>query len=152
MHSDTRLPRASGGRKGLDVHADPGPLADRLGPRAVAAGVDAFYDRVQRHPTLAGPFRIVGDWPTPKPGSPIPGVVLGGDPRRHEDDSTPLKHFQAGCSEALRADWLARFAEVQQELLPRDLAADWLRLATGMGTNLARMNAALTDRAGRIPG
>ncbi|HJU83140.1 MAG TPA: group III truncated hemoglobin [Holophagaceae bacterium] len=132
----------------MQPHADPGTLAHRFGHAAIAAVVDVFYTRIQTHETLAGPFSVVEDWPHHKAKiTHFWWVVLGGDPYRGEEYAVPFKHFRAGFTAALLVDWLALFAEAQREILPRDRADEWHRLATGMGANLARMNAALAAQA-----
>lgn len=128
--------------------ADPGSLADRIGHDGIAAVVDIFYTRIQTHPTLAAPFGIVDDWDHHKAKlTHFWWVLLGGDPYLEVDYQVPLKHFRAGFTVPLLADWLELFAEVQRALLPPAEADDWHHLSVGMGQNLARMNAAIAARA-----
>lgn len=135
----------------MEHRADPASLADRIGHGGVASVVDTFYTRIQHHPTLAAPFGIVEDWPHHKEKlTHFWWVVLGGDPYLEVDYSVPMKHFHAGFTEPLLVDWLELFGQVQEELLPADQAEDWHHLASGMGMNLARMNAGIAERmAGR---
>lgn len=129
--------------------AEPGTLAGQLGRPGIAAVVDAFYDRIQAHRTLAAPFGRVEHWPDHKARlTHFWWVMLGGEPYLSVDFNVPLKHFEAGFTEALLVDWLALFGDVQRDLLPPELAEAWFGLATGMGRNLARMNASLVARQG----
>lgn len=132
----------------MELRADPGSLAHRIGHDGIAEVVDVFYTRIQGHPTLAGPFGIVEDWPHHKAKlTHFWWVLLGGDPYLEVEYSVPMKHFLAGFTEALLVDWLELFSDVQREVLPADRAEDWHHLATGMGVNLARMNASIASRA-----
>lgn len=129
--------------------AEPGTLAEQLGKQGIADVVDTFYDRIQGHPTLAAPFGRVEHWPEHKARlTHFWWVMLGGDPYLNVGFNVPLKHLEAGFTEALLVDWLALFGQVQRDLLPPELAEAWLGLATGMGRNLARMNASLVARQG----
>ncbi len=134
----------------MERRADPGSLAHRIGHEGIAAVVDAFYTRIQHHPSLAAPFGIVEDWPHHKEKlTHFWWVLLGGDPYLEVDYSVPMKHFKAGFTDALLGDWLELFGETQRELLPPDQADDWLHITVGMGANLSRMNAAIGERAAR---
>ncbi len=134
----------------MERRADPGSLAHRIGHGGIAAVVDAFYTRIQHHPTLAAPFGIVEDWPQHKEKlTHFWWVLLGGDPYLDTEYSVPMKHFKAGFTDALLGDWLELFGETQRDLLPEDQADDWLHLTVGMGANLARMNTAIAERAAR---
>jgi len=80
----------------MELRADPGSLAHRIGRDGIAAVVDVFYTRIQGHPSLAGPFGIVEDWPHHKEKlTHFWWVLLGGDPYMEVDYSVPMKHFQA---------------------------------------------------------
>ncbi len=131
----------------MELRADPGSLAHRIGRDGIAIVVDAFYTRIQGHATLARPFGVVEDWSHHKEKlTHFWWVLLGGDPYLDVEYSVPMKHFQAGFTDALLVDWLELFGEVQREVLPADHAEDWHRLASGMGANLARMNASIAAR------
>lgn len=130
--------------------AEPGCLAQQLGFAHIARVVDVFYDRIQAHPTLSAPFGTVKDWPHHKAKiTHFWWVTLGGEPYLTLAYNVPMKHLEAGFSDLLLADWLALFHQVQLELLALELATAWQELATGMGRNLARMNAALAARVGQ---
>ncbi len=115
-------------------------IAEAIGRDRVAAVVDRFYNRIQQHPTLAAPFRIVQDWPQHKEYlAHFWWVSLGGQRYMTYGYRVAEKHAEAGFTPALLVDWLALFETVVQEELPPELAAGWLERAQKIGESLRYM-------------
>jgi len=108
-----------------------------VGLNTIRRVVDDFYDRVQRHSTLAEPFRRVEDWPEHKRRlTHFWWISLGG--ARYRDDQyrvAPL-HMPLGITDALVDDWLALFEATLRDHLPPDLVEAWLDRARNMGRSI----------------
>jgi hemoglobin len=115
-------------------------IADAIGQERIAAVVDHFYERIQRHPTLAAPFAGVHDWPAHKAIlTHFWWVSLGGKRYLQYPYAVARKHIEAGFTAALLTDWLALFAEVIEADLPPELAQGWLERARKIGESLTYM-------------
>ena len=122
-------------------------LAEQIGRERIYQVVDAFYSRIQTHPTLAVPFSGVRDWPHHKERlTYFWWVVLGGARTQQEHYEPIPKHFAAGFSPALLADWLTLFAAAIEEHVPAALAAAWLELARKIGSGLVIANGNYAQR------
>lgn len=119
----------------------PRKLHEAIGLETIAAVVDAFYDRIQQHPTLAEPFRRVTDWLEHKARlTHFWWLNLGGT--RYRDDRYrvgPL-HMTLGITDPLVDDWLALFRETLDAHLDAGLAAEWYRRAELMGRSIRMLS------------
>jgi hemoglobin len=124
-------------------------LAHLIGLEKIGAVVDDFYDRVQRHPTLARPFSVVHDWPAHKALlTHFWWTTLGGPAYREQVNRMGEKHAAAGFTSELLADWLALFRETLGAHLTADLAEAWHARAAHIGRSLELMH---EFRSGRLP-
>lgn len=122
-------------------------IAEQAGWETIYHVVDHFYSQIQRHPTLAGPFGHVEDWPRHKERlTYFWWVVLGGARTRQEQYDPVPKHFDAGFSPELLADWLALFRATVEQHVPAPLAAAWLEAAGKIGGGLVLANASYAAR------
>ena len=122
-------------------------LAEQIGWDQIHLVVDRFYSSVQTHPTLATPFARVQDWPKHKERlTYFWWVVLGGARTRQEQYEPIPKHFAAGFSPELLADWLVLFTATVEELVPGELAGEWLALARKIGSGCRCCHAQRTQR------
>lgn len=116
-------------------------IADDIGRERVARVVDVFYERIQTHPTLNGPFAVVHDWPMHKDIlTHFWWVTLGGKRYLDYPYAVARKHNEAGFTPALLVDWLALFREVVNTELPPELAAGWIQRAEVIGQSLNHMH------------
>jgi len=116
-------------------------IAHRVGRERVQIVVGEFYDRIQRHETLAAPFGVVHDWPEHKAHiAHFWWVTLGGRPYRDKPYRVAQKHAAVGFTPALLADWLALFRATLAEHLPADLAGPWYARAERIGESLVLMH------------
>lgn len=116
------------------------PTFAEIGLPRMRAVVDDFYDRVQKHPDLAGPFRIVADWDEHKARlSHFWWMSLGGPRYRPDEYSVAPKHALVGVTPALIDTWLALFEATLRDHLPAELAEAWLARARNMGRSLKLM-------------
>lgn len=112
-----------------------------IGRARIAAVVDDFYGRVQRHPTLAAPFGIVTDWAEHKARlTHFWWLSLGGPAYRQDRYRVADKHMPVGVTHDLIADWLGLFRETLSDHLPEELAAPWFTRASNMGASLNLMS------------
>jgi hemoglobin len=122
-------------------------VAEQIGRETIYRVVDRFYSQIQTHPTLAGPFSHVEDWPHHKERlTYFWWVVLGGARTRQEQYDPVTKHFNAGFSPELLADWLVLFGTTVEQQVPAPLAAAWLEVAGKIGDGLVLANAAYAGR------
>lgn len=111
--------------------------AEHIGRDTIARVVDVFYDRIQHHPTLAEPFRIVHDWPAHKAKmTHFWWVALGGRAYASWRYEVVPKHAAVGVTPALVDDWLALFETTVRERVAPELADVWLFRARRMGDSL----------------
>ena len=116
-------------------------IAQAIGAEKVSQVVSDFYDRVQRHASLAGPFGTVHDWAEHKAHlAHFWWVTLGGKPYRDRPYRVAEKHAAAGFTPELLVDWLALFRETLVTHLPSDLAAQWYARAQNIGRSLTYMH------------
>ncbi len=110
---------------------------DQIGHERIQAVVDDFYDRIQRHPTLAEPFRRVTDWPGHKARlTHFWWLSLGGERYRDDEFRVGPAHMSLGITDPLVDDWLALFRAVLDDHLPADLADAWFARAEHMGRSI----------------
>lgn len=127
-------------------------LAEQIGWDRIHLVVDRFYSSIQTHPTLATPFARVQEWPKHKERlTYFWWVVLGGARTRQEQYEPIPKHFAAGFSPELLADWLVLFKATVEELVPGELAGEWLALARKIGSGLVTANEAYAQRVAMPP-
>ncbi len=108
-----------------------------IGLPAIAAVVDDFYDRIQRHPTLAEPFARVRDWPEHKARlTHFWWISLGGEAYRDDQYRVGPVHLALGIEPRLVDDWLALFRATLDEHLPPALADAWYLRAENMGRSI----------------
>lgn len=113
---------------------------EAIGRDTVAAVVDDFYDRVQRHPTLAEPFLRVSDWPEHKARlTHFWWISLGGDAYRDDEYRVGPAHIGMGVPPELVDDWLALFRATLDAHLPPELADPWFDRARNMGRSIRMM-------------
>jgi len=111
-----------------------------IGRARITAVVDGFYDRVRRHPTLAGPFGRVSDWTEHKARlTHFWWLSLGGPAYRQDRYRVAEKHIPVGVTHELIADWLKLFQETLNDHLPEEVAALWFTRASNMGASLRLM-------------
>lgn len=117
--------------------------AEEIGRATIAAVVDDFYSRIQHHPTLAGPFGIVHDWPAHKAKmTHFWWLSLGGRPYLDYRYEVMPKHAAVGVTAALVDDWLALFETVVHAHVEAPALADaWLFRARRMGDSLRLVEA-----------
>lgn len=116
-------------------------IAHRIGLEKIEGIVSDFYDRVQRHETLAVPFRIVHDWAEHKAHlSHFWWVSLGGRAYREQSYRVAEKHAAAGFTPELLVDWLDLFRDTLARHLPPDLAEHWYARAARIGQSLQLMH------------
>lgn len=112
-------------------------IAHDIGRDRVASVVAAFYSQVRQHPTLAGPFARVHDWPHHlEILTHFWWVTLGGERYLDYSYQVPAKHAEAGFTPALLKDWLALFQDTVTEHLPAEQAIAWIERARKIGTSL----------------
>ncbi len=119
----------------------PASLAGQIGKDRISVVVDRFYNLIQTHPSLSVPFQRVHDWPLHKERiAYFWWVSLGGE--RHRDLSFAVvpKHWRAGFSEMLLADWKTLFGEVVASALPPELAIAWMERVERIGAALVMAN------------
>ena len=115
---------------------------EQIGLEKISAVVDDFYNRIQRHPTLARPFSRVRNWDEHKARlSHFWWISLGGAAYRPDIYNVAAKHMDAevGMTAALIDDWLALFQETLRDSLPMEHAEAWLSRAQNMGRSLRLM-------------
>lgn len=111
-----------------------------IGRASIAAVVDDFYDRVQCHPTLAGPFAKVSDWTEHKARlTHFWWLSLGGPAYRQDRYKTAQERLPANVTPELIADWLKLFQETLNDHLPKEIAALWFARASNIGASLRLM-------------
>ena len=111
-----------------------------IGRVKIAAVVDDFYDRVQRHPTLSGPFARVSDWTEHKARlTHFWWLSLGGPAYRQDRYRVAEKHISVGITPELIADWLKLFQETLNDHLPEEVGALWFARASNIGASLRLM-------------
>lgn len=116
-------------------------LADRIGYDNVFRVVNDFYDLIQTHPTLAGPFGSVAHWDEHKfKIAQFWFVVLGGKPTAAFRYDPVAKHFAAGFTGELLHDWKTLFHSVLLRHLDPALAEAWFERVELIGENLQRQN------------
>ena len=124
-------------------------IASDVGLEKVKAIIGDFYDRVQDHPTLAGPFEIVDDWDEHKAHlSHFWWVTLGGRPYRNKPYQVADKHAMAGFTPELLVDWLSLFQATLNRHLPAHTAEQWFARAANIGRSLKLMYELRQARAG----
>ncbi len=127
-------------------------LAETITRPVITQVVDAFYSRIQSHPTLAAPFAKVVDWPIHKERlAYFWWLTLGGERDRDFQYHVGSKHFEHGFTRALLADWLQLFETTVRDLLPAEPADIWLTLAHRMGEGLAIANDQMRPRPQGTP-
>jgi hemoglobin len=125
-------------------------IAQIIGSHKVAEVVSDFYDAIRRHPTLGGPFAIVGDWAEHKAHlAHFWWVTLGGKPYREKPYRVADKHAEAGFTPELLVDWLALFRETLERHLPSDVAEQWYARAANIGRSLVYMHEFRREREAR---
>ncbi|EAR22120.1 group III truncated hemoglobin [Nitrococcus mobilis] len=108
-----------------------------IGLESIHSVVDDFYNRIQRHPTLAEPFERVQDWPEHKARlSHFWWISLGGERYRDDRYRVAATHLPIGINDALVDDWLVLFHATLEDHLEPDLAAHWYRRAEHMGRSI----------------
>lgn len=126
-------------------------IAEQLGWETIHRVVDRFYRQIQTHPTLAGPFSNVENWPHHKERlTYFWWVVLGGARTRQEFYDPVGKHFNAGFTPDLLADWMTLFRTTVEQHAPAPLAAAWTEAAGKIGDGLVLANAAYAQRSDRL--
>jgi hemoglobin len=121
-------------------------IADDIGRERVARVVDVFYERIQTHPILQGPFAGVHDWPSHKEIlTHFWWVTLGGKRYLNYPYAVARKHNEAGFTPELLVDWLALFREVVNAELPPELADGWIKRAEVIGQSLNHMHSIATQ-------
>lgn len=117
--------------------SNPVAIADLLGRKKIDLVVNDFYNRIQLHQTLAKPFSNVHDWPAHKEKiTEFWWVVLGGKPKASFKYDPVGKHFAAGFTGALLADWKLLFRDVLQTHLKPDMVNKWFSRVEIIGDNL----------------
>ncbi|TSJ87476.1 group III truncated hemoglobin [Chitinimonas sp. BJB300] len=117
------------------------PIADAIGLATVEKVVDAFYAAIRQHPTLAGPFGRVTDWPEHlRHLSHFWWVTLGGKRYLDYRYNVPERHAAAGFTPELLQDWLALFRQTVHTHLDVDLANAWLARVERIGESLRLMH------------
>lgn len=125
---------------------------NRIGHATIARVVDDFYERVQRHPTLAEPFRVVSDWHEHKARlTHFWWVALGGEAYAPYHYEVGRKHADVGVTSALVDDWLALFETTMHEHVAPDVAQSWLHRARRMGDSLRLLGEFYRRKAARPP-
>lgn len=126
--------------------------AGQLGRDTIAGVVDTFYERIQQHPTLAGPFRIVTDWQAHKAKmTHFWWVSLGGRAYAEYDYKVVPKHAAIGITPALVDDWLALFDRTVREQAAGAAADLWLFRARRMGDSLRLVGNYYRRKQARAP-
>ncbi|QNM97432.1 group III truncated hemoglobin [Chitinimonas koreensis] len=116
-------------------------IALEIGRERVGQVVDEFYRQVRRHPTLAGPFARVDDWPAHLERlTHFWWVTLGGERYLDYRYAVPARHAEAGFTPALLHDWLALFRQVVRAQLAPEQAGAWITRAERIGESLRLMH------------
>ena len=117
-------------------------ISSEIGHTTVAAVVDRFYNRVNLHPTLQGPFAVVHDWPLHKQHlTHFWWVSLGGERYMDYQYQVPGKHAAAGFTPELLAPWLDLFRTTVREHVEAALADEWIERAERIGQSLQLLHA-----------
>lgn len=118
-----------------------------IGLESIKAIVDDFYNRIQVHPTLAGPFQVVTNWPEHKERLVhFWWLSLGGEAYADYQYNVGPMHMVLGIDDSHVDDWLALFFDVMSEHIPAEQVAIWHGRATHMGRSI-RMLAAYGAKA-----
>jgi hemoglobin len=132
----------------MNSHSKQTILAHEIGLCRIAKVVNEFYSRVQQHPTLQEPFRVVGDWGDHRARlTYFWWTVLGGKGLGSLHFNVVPKHVRAGFTVELLSDWLTLFREVVYSIVPRDMAGAWMDRATRLGKSLVIANHAYLAKA-----
>lgn len=116
-------------------------LAEKIGRSSIYNVVDDFYNRIQEHPTLAKPFSVVKHWKEHKERiTEFWWIALGGKPTAEFKYDPVKKHYEAGFTEELLADWKNLFFDVSKTHLTTEFANAWQDRVELIGENLARQN------------
>jgi hemoglobin len=124
------------------------PLSSKIGRDAIDKVVDDFYNQIQTHPTLSKPFSIVNHWDEHKEKiADFWWVVLGGQPTSSYKYDPVNKHFLAGFTQDLLADWKKLFFSVLSKHLFPELAQAWQDRVEMIGENLSKQNDRLVQNS-----
>lgn len=117
-------------------------IAHEIGHEQVAAVVDLFYNRIQEHPTLAAPFKMVDDWVAHKAIlTHFWWGTLGGERYLDYSYRVAWKHEEAGFTPALLVEWLALFRQtIHESVADQRLANGWIERAERIGESLTYMH------------
>ena len=108
-----------------------------IGLDRIRAVVDDFYERIQRHPVLAEPFKVVGDWHEHKQRLVhFWWVSLGGERYRDYVYRVAPVHMQVGVTAKQVDLWLELFHATLLDHLEPELAEQWYRRAANMGRSI----------------
>lgn len=126
--------------------------AECIGRDQMAHVVDVFYERIQRHPTLAEPFLIITNWDEHKARmTHFWWMALGGRAYAFYQYEVAPKHAAAGVTSELVDDWLTLFETTVHEHIAPELAEAWLFRARRMGDSLRLAGAYYRRKAARPP-
>lgn len=110
---------------------------EAIGLDTIRRVVDDFYDRIQRHPTLAEPFQRVGDWPEHKARlTHFWWLSLGGERYRDDQFRVGPAHMPLSITDELVTDWLTLFEATVRCHVEATLAEAWLQRARHMGRSI----------------
>lgn len=138
----------------LPIRSGPHPSSARrtthndIGLARIRRVVDDFYDRIQRHPRLSEPFRVVEDWASHKARlTHFWWLSLGGEAYASYEYRVGAKHATVGINDELVDAWLALFRTTLDDHLPEALADAWFQRAARMGDSLRMLGAFYAKRA-----
>ncbi|MGQ5524340.1 group III truncated hemoglobin [Chitinimonas sp. PSY-7] len=116
-------------------------VAEAIGLKNVESVVETFYTAVRQHPTLAGPFGRVTDWPEHlRHLSHFWWVTLGGKRYLDYRYNVTERHAAAGFTPELLNDWLDLFRQTVRARLDAELAEAWLTRVERIGESLRLMH------------
>lgn len=116
-------------------------LAHSIGLCRIAVVVDKFCDLVQAHPTLAEPFRVLGDWGDRKALlTYFWWVTLGGKRTGDVHFAVIPKHAGAGFNAELLQNWATSFRQVVLSVVGKELTDAWMEKASRLGRKLLISN------------
>lgn len=124
--------------------------AEFIGRDRIEQVVDTFYNRIQHHDTLAEPFLVVDDWVEHKAKmTHFWWMALGGRAYDTYQYEVGPKHAAVGVTSPLVDDWLALFEKTMREIIPDELADEWLYRAHHMGNSIRMIGEFYRRKAAR---
>ena len=113
------------------------PLCDKIGRVRIEQVVHAFYARGRAHPALQPHFARIADFDEHEARIvEFWWMAMGGRSRRPPVHDMVGRHRALGLGEEDFSNWLELFSDTLHDILPADLAGQWLTMAQGIAARL----------------